>query len=725
MKYIFIILVFFYNQAVMIVCAHPVTERRMPEDSIVASARGVLIRTIGERANTIRIHKTTSANGLDSFEVIACKGILTVRGNSTVALCYGFNTYMKKYCHSMCTWSGKHINIPLQWPDCLSLKGGSPYPYRYYLNVVTFGYSTPYWNWARWEKELDWMALHGMNMPLALVASEAIAQRVWLQMGLRKEEISSFFTGPAHLPWHRMGNLNKWDGPFPESWHNDQLVLQHKILDRMRALGFYPVAPAFAGFVPEGFKRLHPDLAVNSLKWGGFPKENNAFVLAPGNSWFKKIGELFIKEWEKEFGKNKFYLSDSFNEMDVPVAKDDPQKKYKVLADYGDAIYQSIHAGNPDAVWVTQGWTFGFQHSFWDQPSLKSMLSKVPDDKMLILDLANEYPPYVWYIDPVWKIHQGFYGKRWIYSFVPNFGGKTPYTGVLPLYASAPVDALHSAYGKNLAGFGFAPEGIENNEVIYELLADMGWSSQTLDLNQWGLDYYKARYGACPFKMMIAGQKLLESCYNTFSSYPRFVWQTVKPDGIRKGSPNSDPSFLWAVENFLDCSTELKQSELYRNDALEMAALYLSLKADDFYKRALHADSIGDNRLKKDAGSKAIELLINVDRLLESHPTDRLLPWIDFARSHGNTLKDKDYYESNAKRLITSWGGIQSDYAARLWGGLIREYYIPRMQLTLFDQKVDRISWEEAWIRKSGISKIMPFDDPVQKAKDLVQQFRK
>ena len=26
-----------------------------------------------------------------------------------------------------------------------------------------------WWDWARWERELDWMALHGINLPLAFV----------------------------------------------------------------------------------------------------------------------------------------------------------------------------------------------------------------------------------------------------------------------------------------------------------------------------------------------------------------------------------------------------------------------------------------------------------------------------------------------------------------------------------------------------------------------------
>jgi hypothetical protein len=24
-----------------------------------------------------------------------------------------------------------------------------------------------FWNWSRWEQEIDWMALHGVNLPLA------------------------------------------------------------------------------------------------------------------------------------------------------------------------------------------------------------------------------------------------------------------------------------------------------------------------------------------------------------------------------------------------------------------------------------------------------------------------------------------------------------------------------------------------------------------------------
>jgi alpha-N-acetylglucosaminidase len=41
--------------------------------------------------------------------------------------------------------------------------------YRYYMNTCTFGYSTAFWSWERWQREIDWMALNGINTPLTAV----------------------------------------------------------------------------------------------------------------------------------------------------------------------------------------------------------------------------------------------------------------------------------------------------------------------------------------------------------------------------------------------------------------------------------------------------------------------------------------------------------------------------------------------------------------------------
>ena len=47
-------------------------------------------------------------------------------------------------------------------------------------NVVTFGYTTQWWDWPRWEQFVDWLALHGVNLPLLPLAHEAVLIRVSL-----------------------------------------------------------------------------------------------------------------------------------------------------------------------------------------------------------------------------------------------------------------------------------------------------------------------------------------------------------------------------------------------------------------------------------------------------------------------------------------------------------------------------------------------------------------
>jgi len=688
---------------------------------IITPAKGVIGRWIGSRVNEIQFREVPPVNDREFFQIEAANGQLAVAGSSTVALCYAFNTYMKNACHCMLTWSGENLNLPAVWPE-YHQQSSTPYKYRYYLNVVTFGYTTPYWNWKRWEQELDWMALHGINMPLSTVAAEAIAERVWIKMGLTKDEIRSFFTAPAHLPWHRMGNLNGWDGPFPDSWQKGQVELQHRIIGRMRELGFEPVAPAFAGFIPEAFMKKHPGLRVKRLTWGGFPEKYNAFVLAPNSPCFEEIGKLFIQEWEKEFGKNVCFLSDSFNEMELPVEND--EAKHKLLENYGESIYKSIIAGDSAAIWVTQGWTFGYQHEFWDKPSLQALLSKVPDDKMIIIDLANDYPKWIWHTGLTWKTHDGFYGKNWIYSFTPNFGGKTPLTGELAMYASYPAEALRSPYRHKLIGFGSAPEGIENNEVIYELLADVGWSDKEIDLDNWLQNYGEARYGAFPENIKEAWNLLRRSAYGSLYSYTRFLWQTVVPDKRRVSRIDTGADFMRAVELFLESASSLKKSALYRNDAIEFSSLYLSAKADICYKRALQADSLDNKVMAAKELKKAVDILSSVDRLLESHPSYRLETWVNYARQQGTTPEEGLAYEANAKRLITTWGGHQADYSARIWSGLIRDYYIPRMKLKIEHPKTDLRKWEESWIHTARISGVRPYTDPLDEAVKLINKWK-
>jgi len=198
---------------------------------------------------------------------------LQITANSGVAAAWGFNYYLKYYCNSTVNWSGKKININEKDLPIVSeiVKITAKDMIRFNQNVCTYSYSYVWWDFKRWEYEIDWMALNGINLVYAHTAAEYSWIKVFADMGFTKNEIDDFFAGPAYLAWFRMGNLKKFGGPLPDSWHYDQFVLQKAILNRYNELGIKYVLPAFAGFVPDQIVRFYPNTSfTNARDWVGF-----------------------------------------------------------------------------------------------------------------------------------------------------------------------------------------------------------------------------------------------------------------------------------------------------------------------------------------------------------------------------------------------------------------------------------------------------------------------
>ena len=146
-------------------------------------------------------------------------------------------------------------------------------------------------------------------------------------------------------------------------------------------------------------------------------------MISPQNKHFSEIGKLFIEEWEKEFGKGEYYIADSFNENGYPFPTQRQQRTIRIAGLVWRQSLSIDKAGNPNAVWVMQGWMFGYQRHIWDYETLKALVSKVPDDKIVLLDLAADYNTNFWKNSFNWDFYKGFFNKQWVYSVIPNMGG--------------------------------------------------------------------------------------------------------------------------------------------------------------------------------------------------------------------------------------------------------------------------------------------------------------
>jgi len=689
--------------------------------SAVTAAEWLIKRTIKDRASSFHLENIGQEGGKDVFEVEAHAGTVTIKGSGALALSRGFYHYLRNACNCQVTWSGSHLDLPSQLPDYLRTRVVTPYRYRQFYNVCTFGYTTVWWDWKRWEKEIDWMALHGISMPLAMTGQEAVWQKVWESMGLTGQDLDGFFTGPAFLPWHRMGNVNGHGGPLPQGWIDGQASLQKKILARMRSLGMIPVVPAFSGFVPAQFRRLHPEARIYDLAaWGGFPQDERTHILSPTSPLFREIGTRFLAAYRKMFGTDHYYLADSFNELQVPVSD---TARYRELAEFGEAVYSSIIAGDPQGTWVMQGWLFYNDRTFWDKPSVRAFLSRVPDDRMVILDLANE----LWH---GWKAQEAFYGKQWIYSIIHNFGGNNPLNGNLEFAATDPASALNSPARGRLEGIGLAPEGIENNDVVYELNTDMYWSRAPIDLSRWLPAYALSRYGTVPAALGRAWTLLAGSAYAHGATNIRHAFQLRPRRGV-EGNVDVSPAFMAAARTFLSVADSMKASPLYAADAVEIASQALGGAVDERLRDAVRAHDEGMPELRDTLAAQAFRLMDDIDALLNSREDRRLERWIGDARSWGTNARDSALYEENARMQITVWGGPELfDYASKMWSGLVRDFYEARWR-RYFEllramppggvvRPEELADWENAWTKQTTLIPPVVLDNPPGAARAMI-----
>jgi len=446
------------------------------------------------------------------------------------------------------------------------------------------------------------------------------------------------------------------------------------------------------------------------------PRLAKTFFLDPRHGdLFKEVGSRFIQAYNQEFGQNKYYLADPFNELNVPVTRD---HRYEDLAQYGRLIYESILAGDPNGKWALQAWLFEDVH-FWDPKSVKTFLSGIPNDRMLIIDYGNSQRE-------IWQANQAYSGKPWIYAMAHTFGGNNNVKGNLPRIDERPAEVLASPQKGNLVGWGICPEGIETNEVVYELMTDIGWSDHKIPLDQWLADYSRSRYGDCPPAMREAWKLLLQSAYSAGSYNSRHAWQCRPSLDPKPTAVNAGHVFVQAVEQFISCAGQLQASQLYRNDLIELVCQAVGGSVDRRLAAACKAHKAGEAETRDQMAQECLDMLLRIDALMDLRKDRRLETWSNDARSWGRSPDEAFYYDTNGRLLITFWGWSPlEDYASRVWSGLIRDYYAGRWR-TFFDGLAGRNTepvdlWEQTWLSTPyRPSRPLPVPDLVSEAKGML-----
>ncbi len=186
--------------------------------------------------------------------------------------------------------------------------------WRYFLNYCCFGYSLPWYDWAQWQRLIDWMALNGANAPLSVTGQEAAWASAAVRLGFSDEDMRGFLAGPPFLPFGWMGCLDGWAGRCPSPGSRAMKPCKSKSWARERALGMTPVLQGFTGTVLTATATRFPGARLHKVRW----IEWETCLLDPLDPLFSRMATMFLQEQRRLYGTDHLYAADTFIEMTPP-----------------------------------------------------------------------------------------------------------------------------------------------------------------------------------------------------------------------------------------------------------------------------------------------------------------------------------------------------------------------------------------------------------------------
>ncbi|MEG0456015.1 MAG: alpha-N-acetylglucosaminidase C-terminal domain-containing protein, partial [Bacteroides sp.] len=340
-------------------------------------------------------------------------------------------------------------------------------------------------------------------------------------------------------------------------------------------------------------------------------------------------------------------------------------------------------------------------------------------------------------------------GFPWLWSHLTNYGGNIGLHGRLDAIAKGSVEARNDADAVvSMCGTSATPEGIEVNPVVFDLGNEMRWRSESPDMNQWMANYAQRRYGVDDSNLQDAWLLFYRTAYGTYEGHRRpseSVFCALPSLKGRKITASAwsqckifyDPAlYASGVELFLQSAGRLADSETYRYDAVDLVRQYLADLGREAYYNFVDAYTAKDTAKFDYWSNRFLNLMADQDALLSTHNRFFVGRWIDMARSCSTDPQIQDLYEHNARMLIGTWTENESavrDYAHKEWGGMIRDYYLPRwtnyvvyLKALLQGKKVeapDSYPAEKAWVNAHNTYRLTPEAHPVQTAKQLFEKY--
>ncbi|WP_165956401.1 alpha-N-acetylglucosaminidase [Kribbella antibiotica] len=714
-----------------------------PEPINIRDIRAAITRLIG-RDDVFSIRKLTPQPGeADAFEIDTFEGRVLLSGTSGVATISAFHWWLKYVAGQHLSTNGDRISLPATLPlPTAKIRMSTELTERYAYNFTVFGYTSPWWTWSDWERELDYLAASGTNRALALIGMERVWYDTFLDFGMDELAVRQWIAQPALQPWQWYGettgydeNASGYSGPVSVDLMDRRVELGEKIVQRMRSLNITPVFPAFTGQVPDqAFADLHPDTHIPAQ--GDYAGHPRPYWLDTTEALYAPVAARFYEAQTALFGKTTHYSGDLFHEVDtdgLPAVLDGAN-----LGDAAKAVQDELERAVPGATWLLQGW----QHN----PQLE-VLNAVDENRVIVLDLDSDD-------SRKWEDTEAYWGVPWCWGTIQNFGGRLGMFGNLIEPGRTFPQVRTATRRKRLVGSAMVLEGTHNNPVVADLLGEMTWRRTSVDLEPWILGYAKRRYGSDDPHAAAAWKILLRTAYSYASTghstgegpfeTPFAAWPTLNLRSASNFGPNEwryDPAeFAPVLGEMLAVAPAVRSLPTYRYDLVDVTRQILANRGRLLHKKLREAYEAGDRQGLTRHSNRFLRALDLSSQILATDRNWLLGPWLESAKAWGGNAEESHLLEWNARSILTIWtekalgGGGLHDYANRDWQGLLGSYYKPRWQrfLTALPGTIStgvepdlEAEWDQhglTWTQQTETYPTQPTGDPYTVASQIASE---
>lgn len=610
------------------------------------------------------------------FEITRNKERIRIRGNSYVSIASGLNWYLTNCCH-------------VSYSDCdsvLSLPKPLPYPESriYKETFMQVGYTECrnleyfFWKWENWEKEIDRLALLGVNVVYTPIGEAPVWNEFLNRYRLPQKETDRFLYGTENVPGF---------------WYKRQEKIYKKIMRRMQSLGMIPVFRVFNGNIPK-------ELAAQNTLWTTCEATNpvgvfsNEVLLATDDPQFHSVANKWYAAWNGTYGSSPFYYGDY-----------EPAQQLKY-------VQQTLNRKEEKATIILPCGGNGIESDFKERNLEREVLSGDPKKILLIyrdgIDEAD------------WRMLPSIKNSFWIWTWGDKRkNGKTPVS--LATASEQPVQTANNPETASLiSGTGMLLNRNASPALIHDFVHSLRWQPEVISMTDRVKQLVENRYGRKNQAMNDAWTELMKLSLD-YDLTHSIAAQRPDRTGIQMHEhPDSLKQTSRALARILSIMLgereNLPNADACKKDLLQTAMLLCEQELKIRFTR-IHAEAPESNKedMRK-AQDEFLELILLNDSLRMpltdlcwSNWTEKIVAenkkdTTDIALWSKTLLR----HEENRTGCVPALSGILSDYCYPRWELYFNWQMRQRSGMHVAFPQYD--SMEEAWYRHKETTRIKETD---------------